>query len=157
MVHAPYGGEAGGPRALTLNSEHDRLLEVAQTYECNLLDTIRTERANLVDSFQKQRAILEKSLSEQQHIVQESLENQDRLVATARQDRQRGKNTIENLRSEFSQLRAAAAERERGLARAGARRVAEDGAQAQAAAADGPGRLAPPDGRREERLPLNRV
>mmetsp|Transcript_24433 Transcript_24433/g.55804 ORF Transcript_24433/g.55804 Transcript_24433/m.55804 type:complete len:766 (-) Transcript_24433:45-2342(-) len=99
----------------TLNSEHDRLLEVAQTYECNLLDTIRTERANLVDSFQKQRAILEKSLSEQQHIVQESLENQDRLVATARQDRQRGKNTIENLRSEFSQLRAAAAERERVL------------------------------------------
>ena len=97
----------------TLNSEHDRLLEVAQTYECNLLDTVRTERANLVDSFQKQRSILEKSLSEQQRIVQESLENQDRLVATARQDRQRGKNAVENLRSEFSQLRAAAAERER--------------------------------------------
>lgn len=36
-------------------------------------------------------------------------------MAAAKQDRQRGKGTVEKLRNEFSQLRAAAAERERAL------------------------------------------
>ena len=97
----------------TLNTEHDRLLELAQTYESSILDSVRSERANLVDQFNKQRETFEKSFIEQERIIEESLQNQDRLIATAKADRMRGKGTIDKLRSEFQQLRAAAAERER--------------------------------------------
>jgi len=97
----------------TLNTEHDRLLELAHNYESSLLDTVRTERAQLVDHFNKQRETLEKSIMEQERIIEQSLQNQDKLIATAKGDRTRGKGTIEKLRNEFQQLRAAAAERER--------------------------------------------
>lgn len=99
----------------TLNTEHDRLLELAQTYEAGLLDSVRSERANLVDQFNKQREILEKSFIEQERIIEDSLQNQDKLMATAKADRMRGKGTFDKLRSEFQQLRAAAADRERSI------------------------------------------
>mmetsp|Transcript_12917 Transcript_12917/g.22738 ORF Transcript_12917/g.22738 Transcript_12917/m.22738 type:complete len:752 (-) Transcript_12917:150-2405(-) len=97
----------------TLNTEHDRLLELAQTYESSLLDTVRSERAQLVEHYNKQRETLEKSFIEQERVIEESLQNQDRLMTTAKADRTRGKGAVDKLRNEFQQLRAAAAERER--------------------------------------------
>lgn len=96
-----------------LNSEHDRLQELSQTYECGLLESVRTERAHLVEHFNKQREVLEKTFMEQERIIQASLQSQDQLVANAKADRVRGKGTVEKLRNEFQQLRAEAAERER--------------------------------------------
>ncbi|KAL3810346.1 hypothetical protein ACHAXA_003075 [Cyclostephanos tholiformis] len=96
-----------------LNSEHDRLLELSQTYESSLLDSIRSERSKMVDHFNKERATLEKSFLEQERILEESLQCQDKLIANVRSERTRGRSTVEKLRSEFQQLRAAAAERER--------------------------------------------
>eukprot|EP00585_Thalassiosira_rotula_P012944 CAMPEP_0196132168 /NCGR_PEP_ID=MMETSP0910-20130528/1895_1 /TAXON_ID=49265 /ORGANISM="Thalassiosira rotula, Strain GSO102" /LENGTH=775 /DNA_ID=CAMNT_0041391735 /DNA_START=78 /DNA_END=2405 /DNA_ORIENTATION=+ len=97
----------------TLNTEHDRLLELSKIYENNLLDTVRSERAQLVEHFRKQRETLEKTFNEQERIIEESLQSQDKFIATANSDRSRGKATVEKLRNEFQQLRAAAAERER--------------------------------------------
>ena len=96
-----------------LNSEHDRLQELSQTYECSLLESVRSERAKLVEHFNKQRSILEKTFMDQERIIEESLQSQDTLLANAKTDRTRGKGTVEKLRNEFQQLRAAAAERER--------------------------------------------
>ena len=96
-----------------LNSEHDRLQELSTTYETSLLESVRSERAQLVDHFTKQREILEKTFIEQERIIEESLASQDTLMSNAKADRARGKGTVEKLRNEFQQLRAAAAERER--------------------------------------------
>ena len=98
-----------------LNSEHDRLLELSQSYEANLLESVRSERAQLVDHFNKQRQMLEKTFAEQERIIEVSLENQDKLMTNAKADRSRGRGTVEKLRNEFQQLRAAAAERERSI------------------------------------------
>jgi hypothetical protein len=97
----------------TLNSEHDRLLELSQAYESNLLDSIRSERSKIVEHFNKQRTTLDKSFLEQERIIEESLKCQDKLIANVSSERSRGKGTVEKLRNEFQQLRAAAAERER--------------------------------------------
>ena len=96
-----------------LNSEHDRLQELSTTYETSLLESVRSERAQLVEHFTKQREILEKTFIEQERIIEESLASQDTLMSNAKADRARGKGTVEKLRNEFQQLRAAAAERER--------------------------------------------
>jgi hypothetical protein len=97
----------------TLNSEHDRLIELSQAYESNLLDSIRSERSKIVEHFNKQRTTLDKSFLEQERIIEESLQSQDKLIANVTSERTRGKGTVEKLRNEFQQLRAAAAERER--------------------------------------------
>ncbi|KAL7542821.1 hypothetical protein ACHAXR_012129 [Thalassiosira sp. AJA248-18] len=98
-----------------LNSEHDRLLELSQSYEASLLETVRSERAQLVEHFNKQRELLEKTYIEQERIVEESMQSQDKLTSNAKSDRTRGRGTVEKLRNEFQMLRAAAAERERSI------------------------------------------
>jgi hypothetical protein len=97
----------------TLNSEHDRLLELYHAYESNLQESIRSERAKTVEHQNKLREALEKSFIEQERIIEESLQSQDKLMATVKSERARGRSTVEKLRNEFQQLRAAAAERER--------------------------------------------
>jgi hypothetical protein len=96
-----------------LNSEHDRLLELSQAYESSLLESIRSERAKIVEHFNKQRDTLEKTFLQQERIIEESLQCQDKLMANVKSERARGRGTVEKLRNEFQQLRAAAAERER--------------------------------------------
>ncbi|KAL9181600.1 hypothetical protein ACHAXT_010405 [Thalassiosira profunda] len=96
-----------------LNSENDRLLDVAQSYEASLLESVHAERARLVEHFQKQRKTLESTFEEQERIIGESLQAQDKLLSDAKAERSRGRNTVEKLRNEFQFLRAAAAERDR--------------------------------------------
>ena len=96
-----------------LNTEHDCLLDLSKMYENGLLDTIQSERGQLVEQFRKQRETLEKTLIEQERIIEDSLQNQAKLMDTAKVDHTRGKGTVDKLRNEFQQLRAAAAERER--------------------------------------------
>jgi len=98
-----------------LNSEHDRLLELSQTYENSLLETVRSERSLLVEHLNKQRKSLEKTFSDQERIIEESLVCQDKLISNVKSERMRGRGTVEKLRNEFNQLRAAAAERERAI------------------------------------------
>ena len=98
-----------------LNSEHDRLLELSQTYENNLLETVRSERSQLVDHLNKQRESLERTFADQERIIQESLVCQEKLITNVKSERTRGRGTVEKLRNEFNQLRAAAAERERAI------------------------------------------
>ncbi len=98
-----------------LNSEHDRLLELSQTYENKLLETARSERSQLVEHLNKQRESLEKTFADQERIIEESLICQDKLITNVKSERMRGRGTVEKLRNEFNQLRAAAAERERAI------------------------------------------
>ncbi|KAL7551423.1 hypothetical protein ACHAWF_014611 [Thalassiosira exigua] len=98
-----------------LSSEHDRLLEVSQNYESSFAEAVESERAKLSEHFKRQREILQKTFAEQDRIIQESVRNQDKLIADAKSYRSRGKGTVEKLRTEFQQLRAAAAERERAI------------------------------------------
>lgn len=97
----------------TLNSEHDRLLELSRAYESNLLESVRSERAKTVEHHKKQREALENSFLEQERIMEESLQCQEKMMANVKSERTRGRGTVEKLRNEFQQLRAAAAERER--------------------------------------------
>mmetsp|Transcript_17154 Transcript_17154/g.35808 ORF Transcript_17154/g.35808 Transcript_17154/m.35808 type:complete len:754 (+) Transcript_17154:280-2541(+) len=96
-----------------LSAEHDRLIELSERHESDLLEAIRTERSQLVDSFEKKRQAMEKALAEQEQIIQESLKAEEKIVQAAKQDRARGKSTVEKLRKEFQDIRTAAADRER--------------------------------------------
>ena len=97
----------------TLSSEHDRLLELSEAYESSLLESIRSERAQMVEHFNRQRETLEKSFIQQESIIAESMQCQDKLMSNVNSERNRGRGTVEKIRNEFQQLRAAVAERER--------------------------------------------
>jgi hypothetical protein len=97
----------------TLSSEHDRLLELSEAYESSLLESIRSERAQMVEHFNRQRETLEKSFIQQESIITESMQCQDKLMFNVNSERNRGRGTVEKIRNEFQQLRAAVAERER--------------------------------------------
>lgn len=98
-----------------LSSEHDRLVEVAEQHESDLLNAFRSERSQLVESLSKQRQALEKAFAEQERIIEESLQAEDMVLHNSKQDRARGKGMVDKIRKEFSDIRTAAAERERQL------------------------------------------
>ena len=96
-----------------LCSEYDRCVESSEHTESSMLESIRSERAQLVESFTQQRQAFEKAFAAQERAIEESSKRQDSLLAKAHQSRLVGKSTIEEIRKEFQEIRAAAADRER--------------------------------------------
>lgn len=96
-----------------LCSEYDRCVEASEHTESSMLESIRSERAQLVDSFKEQRQAIEKAFAEQERAIETSVQRQDNLLAKSHQSRLVGRSTMEEVRKEFQQIRAAAVERER--------------------------------------------
>lgn len=96
-----------------LCSEYDRCIKASEHTESSLLESIRSERAQLVESFAQQRKALEKAFAEQECAIKNSVQRQDKLLANAHQSRLVGRSTMEEIRTEFQEIRVAAAERER--------------------------------------------
>jgi len=96
-----------------LCSEYDRCVEASEQTESSMLESIRSERAQLVESFTQQRQAFEKAFAEQERAIELSSKRQDSLLASAHQSRMVGKSTMEEIRKEFQDVRAAAADRER--------------------------------------------
>jgi len=96
-----------------LCSEYDRCVEASEQTESSMLESIRSERAQLVESFAQQRQAFEKAFAEQERAIEQSVQRQDNLLAKAHQSRLVGRSTMEEIRKEFQEIRAAAAERER--------------------------------------------
>jgi hypothetical protein len=96
-----------------LCSEYDRCVEASEHTESSMLESIRSERAQLVESFAQQRQAFEKAFAEQERAIEQSVQRQDNLLAKAHQSRLVGRSTMEEIRKEFQEIRAAAAERER--------------------------------------------
>ena len=97
----------------TLCAEYDRCVEASEHTESSLLESIRSERAQLVESFAQQRQAFEKAFTEQERAIEQSVKRQDDMLANAHQSRLVGRSTMEEIRKEFQEIRAAAAERER--------------------------------------------
>jgi myosin heavy subunit len=96
-----------------LCSEYDRCVEASEHTESSMLESIRSERAQLVESFAQQRQAFEKAFAEQERAIEQSIQRQDNLLAKAHQSRAVGRSTMDDIRKEFQDIRAAAAERER--------------------------------------------